>query len=52
MDDTIFEWVWYVITARDSDEKIVGEKKLVGWEARSQVRVWEKRGYVVEVERW
>jgi hypothetical protein len=52
MDDTIFEWVWYVITARNDDGKIVGEKKLVGWEARSQVGVWEKLGLSVEVERW
>ena len=52
METDIYEWVHYVITARNTEGKIVSEKKLIGWEARSQVRVWEKLGLSVEVERW
>jgi hypothetical protein len=52
MENDIYEWVHYVVTARDADGRIVSEKKLIGWEARSQVKVWEKLGLSVEVERW
>ena len=52
MENDIYEWVNYTVTARDAEGKIVGEKKLIGWEARSQVKVWERKGYEVEVERW
>jgi hypothetical protein len=52
MENDIYEWVNYIVEARDADGRIVSSKKLIGWEARSQVKVWEKLGLSVEVERW
>lgn len=52
MEDDIYEWVKYTVTARNTEGRIVGEKKLIGWEARKQVKVWERKGWTVEVERW
>ena len=52
MEHDIYEWVHYIVIARDAEGKIVSERKLIGWEARSQVKVWEKLGLSVEVEPW